>query len=159
MWTKTPEGRKLIQEISKGIISDIAPEEMDLFDELVMEYFQNPTPPDTSTSSKEDPLGFGVEEILIAATPAAAAMADTILNFIMSDLIKVAKEETAETVRGKIKTFFKKDKQEKEEVVPLTREQLEQIKKLARRQAIKFGMNAEKAEKMANALIGLLVLE
>ncbi len=48
MWTETTEGRKFIQEISRGIVGEVAPEEMDMFDELVMEYFQDPTPPNLS---------------------------------------------------------------------------------------------------------------
>lgn len=158
MWTETAEGRKLIQDISKEIILDVAPEEIDLFDELVDEYFQDPQPPDTSPAAKDDPLGFGIDEALVAATPAAAAVVQVILNYVTTDLFKVAREETAEAVRGKIKTFFRKEQNEEAEPEPLTKEQLEQIKKLARRQAMKFGMSADRADKMANSLVGLLVL-
>jgi len=165
MWTQTPEGRKLIQEISKGIVIEVAPEEMDLFDELVMEYFQDPTPPDLSAKPKDDPLGFGLGEVLVAATPAVAAMVNAVLNHLMTESLNAAKEESAEVVKKNIKMLFnpqKKDekpaKKDDKEVRPLNKEQLEQVKKLAWKQAIKFGIGSEKAEKMANALIGSLAL-
>lgn len=70
MWTETTEGRKFVQEISKSLVIQIAPEELDLFDELVEEYFQDPTPPNVSSSTPDDPLGFGSAETLVAITPA-----------------------------------------------------------------------------------------
>ena len=158
MWTKSSEGRKFIQEISKDIVVEVAPEEMDLFDELVMEYFQNPTPPDFSVSPKDDPLGFGIGETLVAVAPAAAAMAEVVLNSLMNESLRTAQEESAELVKRKIKSLFNSKQKEAKDPIPLTKEQLEQVRKLAIKQAIKFGIGPEKAEKMANALIGSLAL-
>jgi len=60
MWTETTEGRKFIQEISRGIVGEVAPEEMDMFDELVMEYFQDPTRESFSiTKRRSTRLWFG----------------------------------------------------------------------------------------------------
>lgn len=165
MWTETSEGQKLIQEISKDIVGEVAPEEMDMFDELVEEYFQNPTPPDMSVKPKDDPLGFGLGEVLVAVTPAAAAMVNEVIKYLMNETITAAKDESAEMVKKKVKKLFnpeKKDdkpaKKEEGEVRPLNKEQLEQVKKLARKQATKFGIGPDKAEKMANALVGSLAL-
>jgi len=164
MWTDTPEGRKLVQEFSRDIVVVVAPEEIDLFDELVMEYFQDRTPPDLSAKPKDDPLGFGLGEVLIAATPAVAAMVDVVLNYLVNEIVKAAQGESAELIKRKIKGLFnpKKDeiteKSDEDNVVPLTKEQLEQVKKLAHKQAIKFGIGSEKADRMANALIGSLAL-
>lgn len=165
MWTESLEGRKLIQEIAKSIVLDFAPEEMDLFDELVSEYFHDPTPPDLTTSPQDDPLGFGLSEALIAATPAVAAMVNAVLNHVLSESIRAAKEESAEVVKKKVKNLFHPEKEAEKpakkddgEIRPLNKEQLEQVKKLARKQAIQFGIKPDKAEKMANALIGSLAL-
>lgn len=158
MWTKSSEGRKLIQEISKDIIVEIAPEEMDLFDDLVTEYFQNPAPPDYSASPKDDPLGFGIGETLIAVAPAAAAMVDVVLNHLLNESVRAAQEESAGLVKRKIKALFNMEQKNTKDPIPLTKEQLEQVRRLARKQAIKFGIPPEKAERMANALIGLLAL-
>lgn len=165
MWTDSPEGHKLIQELSKDIVVEIAPEEMDLFDELVAEYFQDPTPPDLSARPKDDPLGFGLGEVLIATTPAVAAMVDVVLNYILNEIVKAAQGESTELIKRKIKDLFNPEKKEEntskhgqDDVMPLTKEQMEHVKKLARKQAIKFGIGSDKAEKMANALVGSLAL-
>lgn len=158
MWTNTSEGQKLIQEISKDIVIVVAPEEMDLFDELVMEYFQDPTPPNVSESQKDDPLGFGIEETLIAVTPAAAAVANIVINHILTEFIKITESESAEAVKRKIKALFTPEIKDQTDPVPLTKEQLENIKKLARLQAIRRGVKPDRAEKIANELIGLLAI-
>jgi len=104
-------------------------------------------------------------ETLVAVAPAAAAMASAVLSYLMTETIKAAQEESVEAVKKKIKALFnpeqKDDKPEKKEdksLPPLTKEQMEQVKKLARKQAIQFGIKPDKADKMASALIGSLAL-
>jgi hypothetical protein len=168
MWTETTEGRAVIKEISKGVVTQIAPEELDLFDELAQEYFEDPTPPDLSSPARDDALGFGLAETVVAVTPTAMAMVTAVLGYLLTEAIKVTQQEGATAIKAKIKALFnpeedanqaegsttKKDK----DFPPLTKEQLEQVNKLARRQAMVFGLDAEQAKLMANALIGSLAL-
>ena len=159
MWTESSEGHKLIKELAKDIVVEVAPEEMDLFDELVMDYFEDPTPPDQTRSEKDDPLGFGIEETLIAVTPAATAVANIVVNYLLTELIKVIDSERTEVVKAKLKALFGSKSKDKAKPTPLTKEQLEIVRKLALTQAIKFGIGPEKAERMADALIGSLALD
>ena len=41
MWTNTPEGNQLISEISKDVVAQLAPEELEMFDDLSQEHIQN----------------------------------------------------------------------------------------------------------------------
>jgi len=163
MWVESAEGRKFVEEVSRNIVTQIAPEELDMFDELMEEYFQNPKPPDRSTTASDDPLGFGLGETLVAAAPVAAAMVSAVITYIVTEAIKATQEETTAVVKQKIKALFTpgkedSDQKSKKETLPLTKEQMEQVKRLARKQAIQFGIKPEQAEKMANALIGSLAL-
>jgi len=165
MWTETTEGRKFIQEVSKSIVVQIAPEELDLFDDLVSEYLQDPTPPDLTTGAKDDPLGFGLAETLVAITPAAMAIVNIVLNHLMTESVKAAQEESAEVIKKKIKALFNPEKKDdrsanklETDLPPLTKEQLEQVRKLARKQAIAFGIAPAKASQMVDALVGSLAL-
>ena len=157
MWTETQQGRELIRELSKDIVSQVAPEEMDLFDELLEQYLENPEPPPQVPLTEDDPLGSGLTEIMIVATPAAAAMANVVLGYLLGEVIKATKEESAALIRKKVHDLFNAE-EPSQSPAPLTREQLELVKKLARKQASQFGFTADKAEKMANALIGALTL-
>lgn len=156
MWTETTEGRKFIEEISQGLVTQVAPEELELFDELMEEYFRDPTPPDLSTTTKDDPLGFGLAETLVAVTPAAASVVSVVLTYLLTEVIRATQEEAATALKNKIKAFFNPEQDESGPT--LTEAQLEQVKKLARKQAVQFGLNAKQAEKMSNALVGSLAL-
>src|SRR4051812_7590548 len=138
MWTETTEGREFIQEISKSIVIQVAPEEVELFDDLVMEYFENPTPPDLSASATDDPLGFGLSETLVAVTPAAVAIVSAVLSHLMTESVKAAQEESAEVIKKKIKALFSPEKKDEgsaqkegKDLPQLTKEQMEQVRKLA----------------------------
>jgi hypothetical protein len=165
MWVQTSEGQALIRELSKTVVTETVQVEMDLFEELVEGYFQHPVPPEPSAQLRDDPLGFGLDEVLIAVTPAAAAMVSAVLNHLGTEFIHVAKDESAEVVKKRVKELFQKKKKSDKLVKkvdkgvrPLNKEQLEQVKKLARNEAIRFGVSKDKAEKMANALVGKLAL-
>jgi hypothetical protein len=146
------------------VVTEVAPEELDLFDELIGEYFRNPAPPKPGTASPDDPLGFGLGETMAAVVPAAGAMVSVAIQFILTEFVNTTTEETAEAMKAKIRSLFKKEENqvapEKQDsgVHPLTKEQLEAVKKLARKQAVQFGISPEEANKMANALIGSLAL-
>ncbi len=162
MWTETSEGQEYIKEVSKRIVTEFAPEELDLFDDLITEYFVDPTSPDLTKSRGDDALAFGVGEVLVAVTPAAAAMVTAVLTRVFTEVVEVIKEEeSGEKIKETIKGIFsreEKDSIDDDKPQPLTSDQLEQVKKLARRQAKKFGLEHDLANKMADALIGALVL-
>ena len=80
MWTDTPEGRQLIENLSRQVVDETAPEELDMFDELLADYYANPQPPATQTQADDDPLAFGVAEAFIAVTPVAAAIVSSIAD-------------------------------------------------------------------------------
>ena len=161
MWTNTAEGRNFITELSKNIVTEVAPEEIPLFDELVQEYFDDPTPPDPSESISDDPLGFGLGETLVAITPAATAMVSAVLSYVLTEAVKAVREESATAIKEKIKAVFTSEKPSGEAaqgMPALTRQQLEQVKKLARKQAKAFGVETAIANKLADALVGSLAL-
>lgn len=81
IWTESTEGRAFVKTLAKDIVAEVTPEELLLFDELVQEYFDDPTPPDLSTRGSDDPLGMDLGELL-AETPAIMAMVMSWLAFL-----------------------------------------------------------------------------
>ncbi len=158
MGTGTPEDRQLVIELSKKIVEQMAPEEADLFDEMIGDYFADPSPPDLSATHSDDPLGFGLGELLVAVTPAAAAVASAAVGFIVSTLTKAAQDEGAEQIRSRQKQVLDGHKEAAANKPPLTPPQLEELRKVARDTAGRYGMDAEQADAMANAILVTLML-
>jgi hypothetical protein len=158
MWTDTEEGRAFIAELSKDVVSQVAPEELDLFDDLVQEYFDDPTPPDPEEAASDDALGFGLGGALFATTPAVAAMANVVLGFLLTEVINIARDQAGGMAVEKLKVYFLSRRESSTDSPPLTTEQLAKVKQLASDQAKAFGMDDDEAKKMADALVGSLAL-
>jgi hypothetical protein len=165
MWSDTAEGHQLIREITRNVVLQVAPEELEVFELLLTEYFQDPRAPQVSTAAADDPLGFGLSEALVAVTPAAATVVSTVLSHLITETIKATKGDSETAVKARLKTLRRGTRRagepaasESKEVAPLTREQMEQVRNMARKQALAIGISAGLAETMANALVGSLTL-
>ena len=153
MWTNTPEGNQLVGEISKDVVAQLAPEELEMFDEFVQEHFQNPEP-----STKDDePLGFG-GDVLVAVTPLVVLVVQAVFKFIGEEILKATKEESSALIAKKVKAIFNPSDESKEALPTLTKEQLETIKNLVRKEAQRGGMKRKKAEDMALIITARLAM-
>ena len=156
MWTQTPAGEEVIQELSKQLVSQFAPEELEIFDELYGDYQKHPNEP-ASERGMDDPLGSGLGEILVVITPAATAMATAVVSFILNEVLKAAEGEASETIKARVRALFNPKTSEK--TPPLSTEQLEKVQKLAVKRAVDFGLSADQAKQMALALVGSLSIK
>ena len=159
MWIHTPESRQVITEVSKDLVAEIAPEEVELVDELLDDYYANPE----VQESKDNPLGFG-SEVLAAATPVVAMALQTLFTFILNEVWVSAQKESATWIAQKMKALFNPDKTSSPKgvkAVPtleLTREQLEKAKHLIKKEAMRGGMKPKKAEELALKIVGRIAL-
>jgi len=160
MWNQTPEGDAFVRELSKGLVEEFAPEELDMFGELYHEYQKDATPPALEPGS-DDALGSGLGQVLIAVTPAASAMVTAVVSFIVGEVLKASQDEASEKIKEKVKAVFNPNlaPSAKEKAAPLTPEQLDQVRKLAAKRAVEFGLPPDQSKKMALALVGSLSLQ
>jgi hypothetical protein len=157
MWSGSTEDQQMIAELSKEMITHVAPEELDIFDDLLQGYFENPQPPDRTVKASDDPLGFGLGEVMNAMTPIAAAVATAALNFLLQAVLKAAQDETVAQVRRRLKPLFEHKAQA--EKLSLTPEQLRQLRDTTRASAEQYGLTAKQAAQLTNALLVALMLD
>ena len=153
MWINTPESRQVVTEVSRELVAEIAPEELEVVDELLADYYANPT----VHESKDNPLGFG-SEFLAASTPVIAMALQTLFNFILNEVWVAAQKESAILIAEKMKSLFNPKKEQAEPGLGLTREQLEKAKQLVKKEAIRGGMNPKKAEDLALKVVARISL-
>jgi hypothetical protein len=153
MWTDTPESKEIVTELSRELVAEIAPEELELVDELIDDYYANPT----IHEAKDNPLGFG-SELLAASTPVIAMALQTLFNFILNEVWVSVQKESAVLIAQKMKTLFHPTKEKADPALGLTREQLEKAKKLIKREALRGGMKPKKAEDLALKIVARIAL-
>ncbi len=155
MLTNSPEGRQLANQLALQIVQQIKPEEAPIFQDLADEYYEEGHElPNLSETSEDDELAFGLDGAVISFSHAALAAANVILPFIVTELLKASTEDVGEHLRHKIRDLFRG--KEADDPPPLAPEQLEQVKKMARKQARAFGLDAAQARILADALVGSL---
>ncbi len=150
MWNDTAEGRKLVEEISKTIVvAQVAPEELEYFDEMVVEYYESPG----KKESGDNELGFGDQSWLTTITPVALPVVMTVLTVLGNEVLKNVAGKLAGSMVDNVKGYFIKTDQSPP---PLTAEQVEKLKATALKTAEENGLGSAEAQKVAAALIGSL---
>lgn len=149
--------KEIVKEMTYSVISGISPEEAAMFDGIFEEYYDNPA---KKNAGRDSTLGFGIEGMLDLSTPMVIGMASSVAGFLFTEILKTVKDQTAEAIKAKIKKLFnKKDQNVKKSDLPdLTPEQYAIIKKIAKDEALKFGLSEADAEKMSTGFIGSMNL-
>lgn len=158
MWQKTAEGKAVIAELTKEVVSQVAPEELEMFDELIQDYFDHPAPPTVTGPATDDPLGFGLGEVIVAATPAAAAMASAAITFVLTVVIKLAEDESIELIKPRLKQLLQPAQKEKTASFTLTREELVRLKLTMHETVRRFGVEEAQANQMSDVFVSSLLL-
>lgn len=230
MWTQTAEGRQFIEDVSRQIVQQVDADEIEFFDDLAAEHYQDPNP----LAEKDTELGAGFEALVAAVTPAAIAAVTAVTIHLVNEVSSSFQEASGPFIRERIKRLFSQGKKtekgekagtedkpqadeanaketqsaaamgeqiegalplpdrQKEEtgkaasdlegepsseasqmadaatdstppaaeetLPPLTQEQLEFLKKVARREARRYGLDTETARNLANAMIAAFAL-
>ena len=146
----------LVDEISKELVAEIAPEELDLFDELAAGYHANPNPPDASRGG-DDALGFGLDAALIATSPAAMAAVSACLGYLLQVATDALKDQTKTAIQEQVKKLFAAKKSGPAQL-HLDADQLARARSLAASEARRFGLSKADADRLADALAGRLAI-
>lgn len=153
MAVATPDDRELITALSRQIVDEIAPEEAELFDELIGGYFADSTPPDLSTAAADDPLGFGLGDLMIAVTPAAAAVAAAAIPFIVGVVTQAASDAGAEQVRGWLKRLLRGEADRDQATPKFPPEEMKTLRRIMGDTARQYGMDDAQSEAMVNVVL------
>lgn len=153
MWINTPESKQLVTDVSRELVAEVAPEELELVDELLADYYANPS----IHEAKDNPLGFG-SELLAASTPVVAMALQTFFSFVLNEVWVSAQKEGAALLAQRMKALLNPAKEKEEPALGLSREQLEKAKQLIKKEAMRGGMKPKKAEDLALKIAARIAL-
>ncbi|NDJ55170.1 MAG: hypothetical protein GYB68_19030 [Chloroflexi bacterium] len=159
--TDSPAGRDLLNDLNRDLVAEMAPEELDMFGELMSEYYADPSPPNPDEQAADDPLGFGLGETIIAVTPASAAVLTAVIHLIMQISQHMAFDEVSDQLRVRIKSLFKKrpkDEPPPPDAPKLSADDLARVRQVAIDEAKRFGLPEERAILMGDVLYRRLSL-
>lgn len=144
--------QSLLEDVSREVVGDIAPDELDMFDELAEEHFEDPNPPTAEVTRGGGALSFGAGELLSASTPIIIAVMGVVLEFLLDIFREMVASQGADFAHNRIRSWFlTKDKPD------LTAEQINQTRMAAKAEAVRYGLSDEQAEQMADAIMKRLI--
>jgi len=152
---------ELAVALARSAVERAAPEEMVIFPAASEAFLEGDDP---AKRTRGDPmLGFGVESAVVLLTPVALTVAKDVLGFLREQLKKQADEHGDEAFDWLVKKIFRRGDDKKDESpaaaaapAELTDEQLEEVRKLAIEKAKQLKLPKDKAELLADSLVGSL---
>jgi hypothetical protein len=156
----------LVAQLARSAVSETAPEELPLFRATSQAYFEDPEAL-KKQGSGDQMLGFGVEAALVLVTPVALDVARDVLNFVLEQVRAQAREHGKEAIERFTDKLLERAGGGEEppadtaaaaagETPELTDEQLEQVRALALEKATQLKLAPDKAELLADSLVGSL---
>jgi hypothetical protein len=148
----------LVAELARATVERAAPEELPLFGPISEAYRADPQSLDGG-KPRDEMLGFGVDAAVVLVTPVALQVARDVLGFLHEQLRERAREQGESAIDRLIARLVgKKEEQvpEAEPVPELTDAQLEQVRALAVEKARSLRLSEERAELLADSLVGSL---
>jgi hypothetical protein len=157
--------------LARATVERAAPEEMVIFPAASEAYLEGQDP---AKKTRGDPmLGFGVESAVVLLTPVALTVAKDVLGFLRVQLKKQADEHADEAFDWLVKKLLRRGDDDKQPAptaggdstpappaepppAELTDEQLEEVRELAIEKAKLLKLPKEKAELLADSLVGSL---
>lgn len=166
---------KLITDISRRVVIDVAPLEKRSFNAISEAYFKNPEKALKGEGAKDELMGVGgVGELIILLTPIILEVVKEVLKDLLKDSVKAPIQKHGSTLLEKIRIFVGKlfgtiasqpaQPQYLQLLIPLkdknllSKDQMKHIHKRAYESSLKLGVDANKATQIADSIISSLNL-
>jgi hypothetical protein len=160
---------QLIAELSRRVVSEVAPKERRVFQPISEAYFKNPEKTLKGEGGDDELIGFGMGEVALILTPFIIDIVKDVLKDLLKDSMKDSFKKNAPTLVEKLKAFFgnlfgsnSSDSISTQSAVqlllPLEQGQLVQARQRAYNRAIYLGVDENKASLIADSVVNTLQL-
>lgn len=157
----------LVIEVARDLVAQLEPQELPLFRAASQQFRQNPEGLLAEAKANDNPIGFGAGEAAALLTPAALAVASSVISYLAGELSKTAADTSASFLVETVRRLFKKStsataqngKQQNNKQLPaLTPNQLSQVREIVLKQARQAKLSDPRAKALADATVGMLAI-
>lgn len=151
------EEQALVSELAELAIDGVAPEELPVFEETAAEYFKDPSVT-LAAGGRDEAVGFGVEFALL--TPYVLAVVTPVVRSLASLLEEELREQVRPSVAALVRRVFRRSGSagRMEGEPALTPTQAGEVWSVAKARAGELGLDADRAELLADAIVGRLLV-
>ena len=167
----------VVAALARTTVDEVAPEEAPLFGPMSQAYF-DPSRSANGGSGTDEMVGFGVDAAAAAVlvTPIALEAAKSVIGYVVGELQTSFKDEAKPMIQAFVKRLLhgkakpgevaeapkddgaaKAEAKAPDEPLPFTEDQLAEVRKVALKTAERMGMERDKANVVADAIVGAIV--
>lgn len=150
---------ELVVDLARGVVAQTAPHELPVFRATAAAYLEDPE--GVETAQKDEMLGFGVEAVA-ALTPCVLAIARAVVEFVVEEVAKVLKDQSAGTIQRVVRRLFRRPDTMEDPGLPappkLTEDQLRRVHQVALEKGAAFNLPPSQAQLLADSMAGSLAL-
>jgi hypothetical protein len=152
---------RLVAEVARDQVEQIAPQEAPIFPLLSEAYFQDPDKM-LEAQGKDEMLGFGLEVGAVLLTPVVMTVTREVVEFLAGVVMTSVQTQSSGLINEFVKKMFKKFRREEEAKgekllpPPLTREQIVRVREIALEKARQLQLPSNQAGLLADSLVGSL---
>ncbi len=143
----------LVRDVVRDVISEVAPEELPLVDRLRRLDDEQVLKLLTRRRRRRDLLGFGLSEMVALASPVVWVVASEAAKRFTNSAIT----GSGKAAKAGLRKLFRRAKTASV-VPPLTKEQIEDVWTKTRNSALSNGMDQQRAESLADAVMRRLLV-
>jgi len=144
----------LIIDITHNFISQVAPQELIIFQGVSEAYFKDPERFIKPHTAQEDLLGIGVGEVVAILTPVTLTIVTNVLSSLVQKTIEPVGAWSWTALKNRFKKFRGHKTEAKTIILPLTPDQLTLVQELTLLEASKFKLPKSQATLLADAIVG-----
>jgi hypothetical protein len=159
---------ELATQLAKDVVTLVAPQELPLFSALSAAFGVDPDSVAPAASRRNEPLGFGIDTAVALMTPVVLAVVTAAVQQAAGDAGRAVGERGSKSAGRLMRRLSRKvlrrwrpanrDRTPTSAPDPLTVEQLARIHEVTVGRARQFGLPADKASLLADAIVGGLTL-
>jgi hypothetical protein len=160
--------RDLVGELARAVVRRVAPEELGLFEETEADYLRDPGSM-LKTGRRDEAVGFGLDMGLL--TPYVLVVGTAVVHFlaaVVSDTVRdEARDELRPVIAERVRRLLRREDPAAADrrgsgqhgrAPGVTAEQAREVHRVAQQQAMRSGLDDQKAALLADAFVGALLV-
>ena len=154
--------QQVVADIARGVVGQVAPQELPLFRAQSAAYFQSPEKALKGQRGKDEMLGFGGGEVVTFLTPVVLSVTTAVINFLIPQVQQALQSQSAPLINAAVKSLFGKltpsGGAASAPALRLSQEQLAQVRQVALEKGRQLNLSDSQAALLADSLVGSLAV-
>lgn len=140
----------LEHELARWVVTQVAPEEQELFGVINDAYQRDPDRVAGGAGSRDEMLGFGFETVAVLMTPVVLAAVAEVVRYLAAEVVG------AVGVQGRLRRILRRNSETSQDDSALDAAQLARVREIVLAKCQQAGVEEARSQLLADGVVGAL---